>query len=316
MVEAQVQNMLQQMQQLTTALQAADQRSIAAETRAANAENMVIGQTNLSTQLQTALAALPTAIATATNNKTSQNRVLVDQKGLGKPPFFDNTEKGYLAWSRKTESYITSIFPNSKKILMWAAEQDTVVGEIDVLSVPSLAAEFSQPEVKLLNEQVHAALMALTNAESFDIVLGTGGEGIEAWRRMARRWDPLTAGRARGLLREILAPARSTIGDLQGSLEKLEELFRRYTSRRDTGGTMNTLNDDIRMSALEALLPAELERHVQLNRARLATYDALRTEVVMYAETRSIGHGRGAHGGGGRDDPMDVGSLWKRQRKR
>ena len=216
MVEAQVQNMLLQMQQLTVALQAADQRSAAAEARAANAENLVMGQTNLSAQLQTALTALPAAIATATSSNTSQNRVLVDQKGLGKPPFFDNTEKGYLAWSRKTESYITSIFPNSKKILMWATEQDTVVGELDVLSVHALSAEFTQPEVKLLNEQVHAALMALTNGESFDIVLGTGGEGIEAWRRMARRWDPLTAGRARGLLRGILAPARSTIGDLQG----------------------------------------------------------------------------------------------------
>ena len=39
-------------------------------------------------------------------------------------------------------------------------------------------------------------------------------------------------GRARGLLREILSPGRAKLGELQGAVERLEDLMRRHTQRR------------------------------------------------------------------------------------
>eukprot|EP00971_Amphidinium_carterae_P133980 2654880-Amphidinium_carterae.1 len=42
------------------------------------------------------------------------------------------------------------------------------------------------------------------------------------------------------------------------------------------------------MASLEALLPEDLEKHVQLQRARLDTYAKLREEVVLYAEARGF----------------------------
>ena len=69
-------------------------------------------------------------------------------------------------------------------------------------------------------------------------------------------------------------------------MERLEELTRRYTQRRDArSGQRHTLAEAIRMAALEALLPEELERHCQLQRSRLDTNQKLREEVVLYAET-------------------------------
>ena len=57
--------------------------------------------------------------------------------------------------------------------------------------------------------------------------------------------------------------------------------MRRYTQRRDArNGQRHTLEEDIRMAALEPLLPEELERHCQLQRSRLDTYQKLREEVV------------------------------------
>ena len=47
-----------------------------------------------------------------------------------------------------------------------------------------------------------------------------------------------------------------------------------------------TLAEDIRMASLEAALPDDLEKHAQLNRGRLTSYDALRAEVLLYAEAR------------------------------
>ena len=77
--------------------------------------------------------------------------------------------------------------------------------------------------------------------------------------------------------------------------------MRRYTQRR---------------AALEALLPEELERHCQLQRSRLDTYQKLREEVVLYAEAR--GHvapklGQVSKAREDRDNPTDVGGFgqWK-----
>ena len=140
----------------------------------------------------------------------------------------------------------------------------------------------------MLADQLYAVLMTLVEGESFDILVGSGsGEGLEAWRRLHKRWDPLTTGRARGLLREILSLGRAKLVELQGAVERLEDLMRRYTQSRDArNGQRHTLAEGIRMAALEALLPEEFERHCQLQRSRLDTYQKLREEVVLYAEAR------------------------------
>jgi len=270
---------------LTNQVTAADVRVATAEQRAVAAEQNAAAGAAGTAEVGRALQALPAAIAAAAQPSTT--RTLIDPKGLGKPQASDNKEASFLAWSRKTESYVSSVYPTMRRVLTWASEQETSIGVDDV----ALAfADVTGPQSVEFDEQLHAVLMALTTAESFDLVLGSGaGRGVEAWRRLNRRWDPLTAGRARGLLREILQPRRAKQGEILGAVEKLEELFRRYTSRRDPTGALRQLAEDIRMSSMEALLPEELERHVQLNRSRLGTDEALRTEVVMYAETRSGG---------------------------
>ena len=174
--------------------------------------------------------------------------------------------------------------------------------------------------LRMLADQLYTVLMTLVEGESFDILVGSGsGEGLEAWRRLHKRWDPLTTGRARGLLREIISPGGAKLVELQGAVERLEDLMRRYTQRRDArNGQRHTLAEDIRMAALEALLPEELERHCQLQRSRLDTYQKLREEVVLYAEARGyvapkLGQVSKAREDRDRDDPIHVGGFgqWK-----
>eukprot|EP00975_Prorocentrum_lima_P043571 9146105-Prorocentrum_lima.AAC.1 len=64
--------------------------------------------------------------------------------------------------------------------------------------------------------------------------------------------------------------------------------MRRYCNRRGPDGEKHELAEDIRIAALEALLPEDLEKHVQLNRQRLNSYQILRAEVVLYAEARGF----------------------------
>ena len=101
--------------------------------------------------------------------------------------------------------------------------------------------------------QLFAVLSALTEGESFDIVMSAGGDhGFESWRKLHGRWNPCTAGRARSLLREILSPTQMKLPELMGAIEKMEDLVRRYCSRRDAQGNAHNLAEDIRMSSLEA----------------------------------------------------------------
>ena len=109
--------------------------------------------------------------------------------------------------------------------------------------------------------------------------LSGGDHGFESWRKLHGRWNPHTAGRARSLLREILSPTQVKLPELMGAIEKMEDLVRRCCSRRDAQGNAHNLADDIRMSSLEALLPDDLEKYVQLNRARLTSYGVLREEI-------------------------------------
>ena len=75
---------------------------------------------------------------------------------------------------------------------------------------------------------------------------------------------------------------------------------------------MHNLSEDIRMSSFEALWPDDLDKHVQLNRARLTSYGILREEIKTYCEcrgheTRNEREKGPSHPGG--DDPMDIGAF-------
>ena len=300
-LQQQFNNMTAAFAQLQQQQQDTEARAAAAEARAAAAEAMPTALANM-------IAGIPAAMTAATASSSAKS--LVDVRGLGKPPIFSNSEEEYMMWSRKVESYVGGVFPACRPVLQFISEQQAPV---DLPDIAIAITGTTEAELRSFSEQLHACLMALTTNESFNITIGSGsGEGIEAWRRLSRRWDPLTAGRARTLLRDILAPKRARIDTLQASLEALEEQMRRYTQRRDVSGRTHDLAEDIRMSSLEALLPEDLEKHVQLNRQRLGSYELLREEVVLYAETRT-GVARRSHAGGAGAGPMDVdmGSLAK-----
>ena len=85
-------------------------------------------------------------------------------------------------------------------------------------------------------------------------------------------------------------------------------------STRRPGKCTHTLAEYIRMSSLEGLLPDDLEKHVQMNRARLNSCNLLREEIKTYREYRGHASVRTkqkgpSHPGG--DDPINIGAFGK-----
>ena len=288
------------------------------EANARMAERLAVAEAAAQTQQQTmqALQQLPATLATALNQaRGDQKKTLVDTKGLGKPSVFDNDEKNFLKWARRTQNFMSSVYKGLTPILQQAVDSDdTIVWHTFKNSIIDL----NNDELEEMNDQIYHCLMALTDGESFDLVVGSGeGQGFEAWRKLNRRWDPITAGRSKNLLKGILNPGKAKLSELSGAIERLEDLMRRYCSRRKPDGSMATLDDDIRMAALEAMLPDALENHVQLNRSRLDTYAKLRAEVMLYTEAKAstamkegVRVSQGYSDGGG-PSPMELDSFQK-----
>ena len=176
-------------------------------------EAQLISQQNIAQ----GLAELPGAITTVlSRSQAPTRRMLVDPKGLGKPPMFSGREEHFYVWTKKIENYVSGVFRNVRGALAFVVEsQDVATAATVAIGVPELGVETSAER----DVQLFVVLSALTEGESFDIVMSAGGDhGFESWRKLHGRWNPYTAERARSLLREILSPSRVKLLELMGAI--------------------------------------------------------------------------------------------------
>ena len=110
-------------------------------------------------------------------------------------------------------------------------------------------------------QQMHTSLMALTSYEANDVVANSLKNPLEAWRRLQKRYDPTTGGRKRLTFSE-----RSFLLDgalfwnSKREIERWESFVLRFEKK-----LKNKLEDEIKLTGLEALVSEELEKHLILN---------------------------------------------------
>jgi hypothetical protein len=230
------------------------------------------------------------ALVDATQRKEDKPLLLVDNKGIGKPFTYDNSEGKFRAWAAKAEDFTVGVFGEVfRRVLEWAVDQDEIITKDMVEAAWGDEDDHEGdylPHHEHCNSQLFSALRALTDGESFDIVNNVkAGNGLEAWRKLNKRFDPSTGGRRLNLLKAIMSPGKSKMEDLGSCLEKWEEQVGRYQKKKDSDGNRAVVSNDMKMAALEQLVPDELEKHLLLNRARLKSYDAMREEVITYFES-------------------------------
>ena len=99
---------------------------------------------------------------------------------------FSGREEDFNVWTKKIGNYVSGVFPNVRGALAFAAEsQDVVTGATVAIGVPKLGVETSAK----IDVQLFVVLSALTEGESFDIVMPAGGDhGFESWRKLHGRW--------------------------------------------------------------------------------------------------------------------------------
>ena len=243
----------------------------------------------------------------------THEQVLVDIKGIGKPEIFKNEQSKFTGWVRKIENFIVSIFGEEfREVLEWALGHEQAITKSDWDNVYGAGGDEIDRVENLEHKisQVYQALMSLTEEETQDLVIGAGsGNGLEAWRKINRRWDPIIAGRRNALLKAIIGPTRAKIGDLISRWEKWEEQIRRFEKSKDADGCTEKLSNSVKMTAFQALLPENLENHLVLNRKRINTYEEQKEEINMILDNQLGSSMRPPGTGGG--TPMDLDAFTK-----
>ena len=183
----------------------------------------------------TAVDQLPELITAlgAMSKKSERQSTLVDARGLGRPIIFSGKASEWIVWARKFENYVGAAHAGVDMILEWASEKSSPITDRELETTYGTSAdELDRVDACTIgNVEVYTLLLQLTLGESFDIVMNTTrGHGYEAYRRLARRWDPTTGGRRRNLLRIILQPGRST---LEGLCQAVENGKSRYPDMKN-----------------------------------------------------------------------------------
>ena len=156
-------------QQLASVRQSAD----ASAQVAANAANM---------------AATATAVPGEGSSRFSEQGV--DTRILGKPDSFDGTAQKWRDWSVVVRGY-AGVVVADLSVLMEQAEQSTA--GVFVASMTPGQAKASK--------QLYFILLMLCRGQALDRVINSGqGEGLEAWRQLALRYEPRVRSRYAGSL--------------------------------------------------------------------------------------------------------------------
>ena len=74
-------------------------------------------------------------------------------------------------------------------------------------------------------------------------------------------------------MKQILNPERVKLEDLPAAIEKWIDQVRMYERHKDASGQRCVIADDIKVSTLESMVPAELEKHMQLNHHKFSTVE-------------------------------------------
>ena len=247
---------------------------------------------------------------------------LVDTRGVAKPITFSGDDKRFHVWMIKTTNFIVGVYPDFKEALEWAAECPDVIGEgvvDEVLADP--AGELYVEDVKHKSAQLYSLLQSVLEGEPFEMsVYVVTGNGLELWRRLSKKYDPTTGHRRINILKYLIHPKRETLESLSSAIERWLDAVKTYEERRDHKDERSELPEDVKVAAIEAMVPAELERHLQLNRSEYAgSFERTLEAVTSYVEVRQGGRYApllSCNAATSRGDAMDVSAAGTKGRSR
>ena len=231
-----------------------------------------------------------TTSGTGVDDGLVQGRTLIDTKGLGTPQKFNGVNPKFATWSTKLTSWLSAQYTHAEVILQRSATH----GELPINAPDVARIEVDSPGAEKLNKQLLTLLTALCEDGAFTLVQNARQfGGLDAWRRLSRRFDPQTPMKSVFALMKLLNQSAVPLEKLLESIESWEEQYRVWAlaSKMD-------LPDIVRQMALIMMTSEPLRGHIELTIENYDDYDELRTFIERYVTTKTT-----------RGDDMEVGAL-------
>ncbi|CAJ1331146.1 unnamed protein product, partial [Effrenium voratum] len=229
----------------------------------------------------------------------------VDARVLAKPPFFDPSKTDKVSFQDWSETIITvtdAQIPGTWEILEWVVNKQPKVA-LDQLTLLAQFLHLDRTLVEYTDSNLYAMLTTYTAGEARSLVRqAKRPNGVEAFRLLQVRFNPLTIGRQRAHLTRITNPPESVpLAQLFSEIIAWENRIMQYESKPGA----DVVSESLRMATIVAMCPAKLKEHLQMNASRYSRYAEIREEIFTFLD----------HVHGITSTPMDIGSLGKAQSK-
>ena len=171
---------------------------------------------------------------------------------VGKPSAFSGKETEWPAWCYKFITWLSSQYGDAEEVLDWAAMR----GSETITQQMIEGILEAHPKAGEMNQQLHAIMTALTTSgtDAFSIVKNTPKRmGLDAWRRIVRKFDPNNPVANLRLLKKIMQPPQVSMDQLPGAIEQWEQHYTHYMDR-----TREQLTDSMRRAVLQSMCPTVL----------------------------------------------------------
>ena len=207
----------------------------------------------------------------------------IDNRALGKPQTYDpgSNKVSFQDWSDHIVTTCDSTMPGIYEVMEWVVNTQPKVA----LDVNTLKQRFLHIDGLLLDyaeSNVYAILSTYTAGEAKSLVRqARRPHGMEAWRLLQMRFNPVTVGRQRAHLIRITNPTENV------PLEKLGAEVVAWENRIcdfESRPSADRVSDGVKMAALTAMCPNRLREHLQLNASRFTSYYELREEVFSFLD--------------------------------
>ena len=222
------------------------------------------------------------SLATSRGSSSNHAHGFVNPKSVEPSQLFTGEKAARLHWNQWS-------FQVRAFVTMWDVAMAKAMHNVEDDEKPVLASDLASLGVPAnLDYQLGVWLTSHTDGAAFEVVRGAEGEtGMEAWRRLAQKFNPRTGGRDMEDYDFLLAPGRSaSVEDLGDKLQQWENCYRRA---KRSNNNEEPLMDNIKLAALVRMAPLDMATQLIRNQHQFKTFDQMKRYVDFLVKNESKG---------------------------
>jgi len=254
----------------------------------ATVEQMMAALTTSMTQMSEVVKAM------AEEKKNRGNGRLLDTRSQRIPQFAGGS--GFDDWAFAFKRFIKANDSTAYQMMVKVETHEGAQVDWDDLEL-----EFPGKDVKKYSAELFDLMCQAVTEEPLQVVRSVEDmEGMEAWRKVFRKYSPKTMARAVRLVGQVTNPPKVVVlGKAESELDRWEELVR--TLKKDFN---EEFSDTVKVGIVTAMMPASVQELVYQSIGAKVKYD----DVIQ--KIRAVISNKVAMMEGSGPAPMDVGEVW------